>query len=715
MVQEINVTNEKFRGKIHSEDSFQVPPRIFERKQQYRWTSREDIWTDNGEMRLDTEPNGGFGFITRDDWVVRRFNPAGVENWRDYAHFGGISSRGLDANTDHIATNHGGQIQVLDIDTFTKVMFRRTDNANVDRDIYLTQDDIVYASDTEVTAYDLNGEEQFRRNVDDGTAYALAVDESTGDYFVGTDSNTVSRYNTDGERLWNVTFFSGTVRALAYDEANDELYAGADDKNIYRLDPSDGSEIWRAYQDAATNSPGNIRAIVINPDGDVFAGGTNGSVHLLEQVDGSFQKYDMRPNNNNSIRDLAADPNNVEQVYVSFNDGDNQLELANVVTPQTVQTYDSDNNREIRGIDTFNDSESNLRIASHTDQNHFKYHDPTTLAVTRSPDIFGDDEPRDIVYIPSEDNYMITRQYAGLEFRDAVTGNLERMYHENGSTQEEISRNIRYEDIYGPAGGNIYIYDRNNNILKLYDIASQSIVDERKYPFDRASDITVKEDSGGSARIFIRADDPHVAAYDGQFNQIYRRLVSRQLRTTFTDGDHDYVVLDNETIQKLDPDTGSILEVDTYRSRLSNIKGEFNDKLLIDTGNDPHLIEKSDLSYFAPFPQRPGYDDNDSPVVDEDNNRILFRLASPRNIFIQEHVFNPENTGERTLYRGKIYARNLHINGRAVQNGISDSRGDNPADQQKNKVTAYLVNGSVYGTNGSYGHIEGVKIDTQNR
>jgi hypothetical protein len=55
--------------------------------------------------------------------------------------------------------------------------------------------------------------------------------------------------------------------------------------------------------------------------------------------------------------------------------------------------------------------------------------------------------------------------------------------------------------------------------------------------------------------------------------------------------------------------------------------------------------------------------------------------------------------------------RKIHINGFSVNNGLSDSRGDNMPNDQITSVDAYLLSDTFIATNSSDGYIDAVKID----
>ncbi len=721
MAEEINVTNEQFREVVSERNEAQIPPKILNRTRQYRWDSDRDPRTNNGQLVLDVDSSGGFAFITQGEDVTRRFNGGGAQDWATPGDFGSPDTHGLGFNSDYVVLNHSNEIQVIEPNKFTRRQYIDTDNRNVNRCVYLTDNNEIYAADTDFAIYNFDGERIFRENIP-FRAYDIAVDEDTGDTYFATNNNSVAKYDSDGNEVWEVTSYIGSnVRAIAYDEAENSLYIGTDEPNVYRVDPSDGTKIWEAYSNTG-NAPGSFRAIDTNAEGDIFAGATDGTLLYLQDVDGSFDSLDLKPNDNNDIRTLVTDTSNATSVYVGFNDSEEQLQLVDMGTLNIEATYNAANDREIRDLGVVTLSDSTRRVFTVTDNQHHKLHDASSLTPNGGPDLFGNDEHRDVIYVPSEDNYYISRRRAGIEIRDAITGNLERVFHENGDRQEQISRNVDYGNFHNIISGEIYVDDFNNSYLKVYDVSTSSIVRIGKWPFENNPEMFVKEDPNGNARILTRPD-PHIVALDGQFNQIYRKLVPRPnndngLNQIYTDGTHDFITQDRETIQKLDPDTGAVLEVEAYQRYGNSINKDFKDYLIL-RGSDSHLINKSDLSYYGPVPARPNYDDVSNIYPDEANDRLLAYFSTNRTLFIQQFDFNTAEENTRTLHRGQIHGDRFYINSERSQGQLEDSRGDRLENQRKFDAKVYFANGTVFvtgdGDNNSVGTVDGVQISTQDR
>jgi len=728
MVEEINVTNEQLQEKISHRSEVGLPDQTFERSIQYRWDSRDEVDTRNGSMNLAIErgSSDAFAFISNDHENLRRLNGGGEETWVGKNRERGIRQGTIATNGEYIAIGYNnGEVEILDANKFTQVAFRENLSDDI-RSIEITPDDRVYIgdrdndriiqADLDLANLDLDVKITTSTNND---PYGLAVEDDTGDFYVGTSRDTVRKYTSDGTQVWEKSdIFNNTVRSIAYNDeisgtSVNQLYVCGDDRDVFRLNTDDGSEVWR-ISNTGNVEDRDIRALTVGSNDFIYAGNTRGQIYRIDPSDGSFDDFDSSPDRNRQVNDIISNPQDSTQAFVVYSDGQDQLKRVDVDSSTINKVYDFDDDRSREGIVKFTNSSGELRIVTHPDRSRMLYHEPVDLVPVRGPEIYGRSGFNDITYIPSTQNYMISQDRSGIMFRDAVTGNLERVFHENGDRRNQIDRDERYRRLYGPFNGKVYIEMRDNR-LRVYDVSTQSIVDTKHRPFTVSSK-HIKQDSSGNVVFVLRdgnindRDADRLFRFDESFNRVYSRRIN-QLTQVFTDGDNEYTVVNNRILQKRDPNNGDVLKTEMYSNKLGNIKGSFAGKLVISDGSTPHLINKSDLSYHAPFPRRPGYDDIDQPVFHESSNRILFRLSNPRNIFIQQIDYNPTARDTRALYRANIMGRDIHINGFRVNNGLSDSRGDNMPNDQITSVDAYLLSDTFIATNSSDGYIDAVKID----
>lgn len=143
------------------------------------------------------------------------------------------------------------------------------------------------ANNNELTQINARGRDYARNTTHTGDIKAIFEDLDRFIY-TGAADGTVKKFDQSFEQQWSYSEINGTVTVIIKHHEDGFIYVGSTTGDLAKLDPSDGTQLWRVNP----NGSSEITDIAVSIMGDLYVTSTNNTLKKINRSDGSVE-WDM--------------------------------------------------------------------------------------------------------------------------------------------------------------------------------------------------------------------------------------------------------------------------------------------------------------------------------------------------------------------------------------------------------------------------------------